>query len=276
MINCCNICNSKNSEKLYSGILKCKNCSHVYADISIDQEELKALYKKNYFFGEEYLNYTSDKEIIQKNFKLRLNKIYKYKKNKTQSLLEIGSAYGYFLDLIKNDFQKIAGVEISEDCLDFCKKNYDFSIYNFLEFEIKLKEKYDFFCLWDVIEHLKDPNKYIDRISELSNKDSIIAITTGNIESLNSKIFGENWRLIHPPTHLHYFSYNSIKTLLEKNNFKIIHFEHCGYYRSLKFIFYKLKIQKNLKFLLQYLFNGNLSLYLNLYDIMFIIAKKID
>ena len=68
-------------------------------------------------------------------------------------------------------------------------------------------------------------------------KDSIIAITTGNIESLNSKIFGENWRLIHPPTHLHYFSYNSIKTLLEKNNFKIIHFEHCGYYRSLKFIF---------------------------------------
>ena len=97
----------------------------------------------------------------------------------------------------------------------FLQKNYDFSIYNFLEFEIKLKEKYDFFRLWDVIEHLKDPNKYIDRISELSNKDSINA-TTGNIESLNSKIFGENWRLIHPPTHLHYFSYNSIKTLLEK------------------------------------------------------------
>ena len=90
MINCCNICNSKNSEKLYSGILKCSSCSHVYADVSISEEELKTLYKKNYFFGEEYLNYTSDKKIIQKNFKLRLSKIYKYKKNKAQSLLEIG------------------------------------------------------------------------------------------------------------------------------------------------------------------------------------------
>lgn len=275
MKNYCNICNSSNNINIYRGIIKCKTCTHCFADISIDYDDLKKIYKKNYFFGEEYLNYQNDKNIIIKNFNLRLNKLKKYFNFKNKSLLEIGSAYGYFLNLVKNNFKHVSGVEISEDCLNFCSENYDFKIYDFLEFENNLDGKFDIFCLWDVIEHLKDPNKYLNKINKLSNKGAFIALTTGNIESMNAKVFKENWRLIHPPTHLHYFSPKSIEEILNRNNFKIIHFEHCGYYRSIDFILYKLKLKKYFNFFLK---NSKIklpSLYLNMYDIMYVIAQKI-
>lgn len=275
MKNYCNICDSKNLEFLYEGILKCNDCSHAFADISIDESELKEIYQKNYFFGEEYLDYTKDENIIKKNFQLRLKKLKKYTEFNNKSLLEIGSAYGFFLDMIKNNFKEIAGVEISQDCLDYCEKNYKFKITNFLEFENNFKKNFDIFCLWDVIEHLKDPNKYLQKINHLSSKGSLIALTTGNINSLNSKLFREKWRLIHPPTHLHYFTPNSIKKLLKKNNYKIIHFEHCGYYRSLDFILYKLNLQKYFNFIFKNkIINHNLNIYLNMFDIMYIIAEK--
>ena len=67
-----------------------------------------------------------------------------------------------------------------------------------------------------------------------------------------------------------------MKTLLEKNNFEIIHFEHCGYYRSFEFMIYRLKLEKYFKYLQNDYLKNNLNMYLNLYDIMFVIAKKLD
>ena len=48
MKNYCNICNSDNANYLYEGILKCANCTHAYADISLNADELQKIYSKNY------------------------------------------------------------------------------------------------------------------------------------------------------------------------------------------------------------------------------------
>ncbi len=68
----CIVCNSTQALPLYNGILKCQNCGHVYADLAISDSELFELYRKNYFFGEEYSDYLADKAVIQKNFNLRM------------------------------------------------------------------------------------------------------------------------------------------------------------------------------------------------------------
>ena len=270
----CNVCESINFSEFYKGICKCNNCGHCFANLNIDINQLKKIYSKNYFYGEEYLNYLSDKKILQKNFQIRLNQLMKITKVNNKSLLELGSAYGFFLELAKNNFKKIAGVEISTDCINYINKNYGFKIYNTDEFEKGISDRFDVFCLWDVIEHLNNPYDYIKKISKLSNPDSLIAITTGNIDSINSKLFKEKWRLVHPPTHLHYFTPNSIKLLLIQNDFEIIHFEHCGYYRSLGFILHRLNFYKFFRFFLKITNLSKVSLYFNLFDIMFVIAKK--
>ncbi len=62
-------------------------------------------------------------------------------------------------------------------------------------------------------------NKYISKISNEIGSNGRLYITTGDIESWLSKIQKKKWRLIHPPSHLHYFSKKTITQLLEASDF---------------------------------------------------------
>ena len=47
-----------------------------------------------------------------------------------------------------------------------------------------------------------------------------LALTTGDIGSVNARLRGHKWRMIHPPTHLHYFSAETMKALLDRHGFR--------------------------------------------------------
>jgi hypothetical protein len=90
---------------------------------------------------------------------------------------------------------------------------------------------------------------------------------------------GSRWRLLHPPTHLYYFNRKTMGDLLGRSGIEEVHFEHCGFYRSLRQMLYstlllgrkaawKLQCERLLRRLL------DASVYLNLYDIMLVIGRK--
>ena len=110
----CIVCGHSTSDPFYEGILKCSNCSYVFADIRLSDEELFSLYSEKYFLGEEYRDYASEKAIIQKNFKLRYDVLRKFiDPERHKRLFEIGSAYGYFLDLVRDDFDSVSGIDVA-------------------------------------------------------------------------------------------------------------------------------------------------------------------
>ena len=87
--------------------------------------------------------------------------------------------------------------------------------------------------MWDVIEHLNDPDLYLKKINKITNNDGILALTTGNIASFNARFSKQNWRLIHPPSHIHYFSRESMTKILKNNPLNIIVNKFCtGYVRD--------------------------------------------
>ena len=109
-------------------------------------------------------------------------------------------------------------------------------------------------------------------------KGGLIAIITGDIDSIVAKIRGKNWRLIHPPTHVQYFSKNTLKKLLENEGFEIVYFDYPGFYRSFDNIIYnifvlRLKLVWIYKFF-KFLKITNLHIYSNTFDICYIIGKK--
>ena len=277
----CNICKKKNISNTYANLLKCNNCMHVFANIDLDDNQIKHLYSEKYFFGDEYINYLEDKKLIEKNANLRFNVIKRYIENKHEkNLLEMGCAYGFFLNLIKHNFKKVSGFDVSKTAVEYAKKNFKLDVFNDDLKEKKIDNKVDITCAWDVIEHLKDPDIYLKKVNKITNLNGLIAITTGDVGSYNAKFSKKNWRLIHPPSHIHYFSKKSMTAILENNGFEIIYFKHCGYYRSLKFMLMSLTfVNKNLKWLGK-VFDIfpilNIGLYLNLYDIMYVIAKKVN
>lgn len=278
-MNNCIVCNSTSSEPFYPGILKCQQCGHVVADLQLSDHELFELYKKDYFFGDEYSDYVADKQIIQKNFQLRLNTLKTFLKPNHTKLFEIGCAYGFFLDVAQSRFNQVQGIDITTDGIRYARDvlNLDVLQSDLLKHDFG-DQKFDVVCMWDTIEHLRQPEQYIEKISKQMESGALLAITTGDIGSLNARIRKDKWRLIHPPTHIHYFSKKSLANMLNNYGFDVVYNQYCGFYRSVDNIAYNIFVlrQKQPKIynLLKSLKLTELDFYLNLYDIMYVIARK--
>jgi hypothetical protein len=276
----CLICDTVLINSKYPGILYCPQCKFLTSDLELSEDELKAIYTQNYFKGEEYWDYIQDKLIIQKNLFSRKNLLYRHldKPLNKLNIFEIGCAFGYFLELVETDFNSATGIDISADVIEYNKanQNLDINCGDFLDYNLRIK--YDVFCLWDTIEHLKSPELYIKKISENINENGYIAITTGDIGSVNARVQGKRWRQIHPPSHLHYFSKNNITQLLSNYGFKAVYFGRPGSFHSIDNILYGYFVLRKQKPEIYNFFKTkiklNLNIYINLFDLMFIVAKK--
>jgi hypothetical protein len=91
------VCEETDFLPIFAGLLKCKHCSHVVANMNLSDEGLRSIYKKSYFFGDEYVDYIADSKVLRKNFQLRLKSLAPYlDKEKHKILFEVGCAYGFF------------------------------------------------------------------------------------------------------------------------------------------------------------------------------------
>ena len=158
----------------------------------MSQSEFEALYAVGYFNGEEYSNYLSDQKNHEKNFRLRLRLFDKYiDPHKHESLLEIGCAYGFFLNLVKDKFKSVVGVDITNEGVLYAKNQLQLNAHkvDLLQWDFE-NYKFDIVCMWDVIEHLKSPDLYLKKISENMTSGGILSITTGDIDSVMAKFRG--------------------------------------------------------------------------------------
>ena len=275
----CDVCGEAGRPVGYAGLRRCDACTHVWADLSLDPAEIAKLYQRSYFFGDEYGNYLEDRRVIEKNFSGRLATLRRFMTGTHRSLFEVGSAYGFFLNAARGAFASVRGIDVSEDAVRFARGEFglDVTCGDLLAQDLA-GQTFDVVCLWDTIEHLATPRQYLEKVSDQMPAGSLIAITTGDIGSLNARFQKGRWRLIHPPTHLHYFTKRSLTELLGRCGFDVVHVEHCGVYRSLG------GMLQNLVSLrwhwpragrwLQRATPKDLDLYLNLHDIMYIIATR--
>ncbi|MEN9700448.1 MAG: hypothetical protein RLZZ301_1646 [Bacteroidota bacterium] len=248
--------------------------------MQLDQEALKRIYAENYFKGEEYADYLADRLILQHNFNKRLNHIQRLKPTLSH-VLEIGCAYGFFAEVLlrKKPDAHYNGYDISSDAIAYANQHYGahFSDQNFLD-SASESEKYSDCFMWDVIEHLADPSAFIQKIAQESTGNARIYLTTGDIGSWLARKQGPNWRMIHPPSHLHYFTRQSMGKLLEKAGYQIEQISYPPVSRSLRVIYYSLfLLNKKASRLHQWIYKcipERAAIRINTRDIFFIVAKK--
>lgn len=269
----CIVCGSEDRKRMFDNLVRCEHCDLIYYDKNSDGKKLENLYQEGYFKGEEYLDYENDKVIIQKNFSHRMKEIRRYVSKGT--LFEIGCAYGFFLDLAQKHFSA-EGIDIAKTPTEFARKELKLNVKTGSYLDTKLEET-DVFCMWDTIEHLEHPEKYIEKIGSELKKGGYLFLTTGDIGSMLAKFRGRKWRMIHPPTHLYYFSKETIRKLLEQHGLEIVSVTHPGVYRSLRQMFYSLFLlnRKRAPKMIENVFNKvDFPIYLNTFDIMMVVARK--
>lgn len=282
MSKVCLVCKASQLKSIYGGtLLKCGTCGFVTANMEVDLDILKQTYTENYFKGEEYLDYLRDKEILQTNFKNRLQYIFKKVDKATiTNTLEIGCAYGFFAEELDHHLKnvKYVGYDVVLEAITYGKDQLKQNLIcgDYLQSETG-KNLSDIF-MWDVIEHLPNPEKFIEKASTELKAGGRIYITTGDIERLVPSIQKEKWRMIHPPSHLHYFSKKTLSRLVEKNGFQIIDVSYPPVYRSVRLIFFSLfMLRKKFPKFVEKIYNlipAKMNVAINTYDIMFLIAEK--
>jgi predicted TPR repeat methyltransferase len=264
----------------FPGLLECRRCGFLTSARQPSDAELHLIYGRHYFHGAEYADYLAEADSLKLNFGRRLATLERYVANiHAKSLFEIGCAYGFFLEIAKTRFRHAAGIDISLDAVVHAREKLglDARAGNYLE--ETLHSPIDVFCLWDTIEHLRAPNEYIAKVAREITPGGILAITTGDIGSLNARLRGPRWRMIHAPTHLHYFSTSSLRQILRRHGFEVIHVEHPGQARTLKSILYIILVLRAGRpglYRIAERFPGlGLSVTLNLFDIMYVIARRL-
>jgi cyclopropane fatty-acyl-phospholipid synthase-like methyltransferase len=251
----------------------------MWADIEIADERLRELYGRHYFFGEEYSDYLADIASARGNFARRLRTLERFLTPAHRRLFEIGCAYGIFLDLARDRFESVSGIDISTDAVSYAREHFgvDARAGDLLQMTPD-RAGYDTVCLWDTVEHLAHPDRYIQRIAEHMPAGAVLALTTGDISSLNARLRRERWRLIHPPTHLHYFSRRSMERMLDRFGFEVVHVEHSGNSRRLgSIIDGVLRLRWGWDRAGTWFRDsliGRMPVYLNLFDIMYVVAVR--
>jgi SAM-dependent methyltransferase len=275
----CIICGGTYQPADIKGLLQCGTCRFVTADASLSHEQLEGLYSEKYFRGEEYRDYVSERAIFDKQFRRRLKILLRYVPEAGRKrLFEIGAAYGFFLDLARQHFAQVSGIDISREAAAYATDVLSVPVHagDFLEYPVD--GQFDVVCLWDTIEHLADPGLYLEKVAAHMPAGGVLAITTGDISSLVARWRKEKWRQIHPPTHLHYFSKETLRRLLERLNFDVRYTGYDGCYRSMDTVAYIILALKRSKPALYEKLKAtgllNWSFYSNVYDIMYVIAEK--
>jgi SAM-dependent methyltransferase len=279
----CEVCDHEDFRELFSKagypIVKCVSCGHVFLPIDLDEARLRELYEVDFFSDGSYADYVADKESLQRNFGRFIEVLKRH--GAVGSLLEIGCAYGFFLELAEQ-YWDAEGVDIQEPGVTYAREELHVKAIrgDFLELPIK-PESFDVIVMWDTIEHLAHPAAYLSRISQALKPNGILALTTGDVRAWLPRLQGRAWRLYHPPYHLHYFSPRTLFRIFERFGLRLVDLSHVGFHRSLDMMLYRTLAHRKPRGL-QAIYRmakraglaGSLSVYLNLFDIMLVIARK--
>jgi SAM-dependent methyltransferase len=273
----CLVCGGSLEASKLPGLKWCADCSFVTADTTLEDGELAALYSRDYFHGSEYHDYVAERESLRSNFSERLKTLASLAGGlHGKSLLEIGSAYGFFLELANEWGLRARGIDITEDGVRFAQAQLgvDARLGDYLSAS---SDPVDIVAMWDTIEHLPLPHQFVAKAASELRPGGLLAITTGDIGSANARLRGARWRMIHPPTHLHYFDVKTLGTLLARNGLEVVHVSHPGISRRLHAILYMILVQRlraPRAYRLASLATPNVSIGINLFDIMFVVARK--
>lgn len=252
----CKNCGSESLFVVYrtpnENFYQCPACSLIKKERvlknSLVYEEEKIEYNESYFL-EEYersykKTYEEDKENLYKVARERLKIVESYKKGKgKKTLLDIGCALGYFLDIAKEEFHfKTRGVEISAFAAKKASekhKIFNGDVFDFNGFEEtnkdgaqKKEERFDVVALWYVVEHFPDHKAIFRKINSLQKRGGILALSTPNAFGLSGRFNSNEFLRTSPQDHHYLYSEASLINILESYGYIFLERRSTGVHYS--------------------------------------------
>ena len=119
-------------------------------------------------------------------------------------LLEIGPAYGSFTYLAKQAGFDTEAIEMDSNCCRFISETIGAKAIQSKDPSEALKNvnNYSVIALWHVIEHLPDPWKTLESLSDKLQPGGFLVIAAPNPDAFQFRVLGRLWPHVDAPRHL--------------------------------------------------------------------------
>lgn len=155
------------------------------------------------------------------------NLIAKIKKG--ESFADIGCAKGQLLKLLQTEFHKpkegLYGFDISQSSIAAAKKTLPHIYYCDFGRDDPPKHKFDVVFALDILEHIENPSKFLENITSLMKNDSLLVLSTPNINSFSRFVQGPKWYGFKDKTHQIIYCSASLSYLLEQHRLRVCKFK---------------------------------------------------
>lgn len=234
------------SELQYSYV-KCGECGLIYTNPrpAYDQDFIDAAYASYYQYAENLtlddLNHINQSSLGM--FEKEVEHIIQYDKDK-KAVLDIGSGMGTFLLAAKKYYPGNAvGLDVSVQMGAFVEKHVGVKVYIRQFEEFNPGEKFSLIHMSHVLEHVPDPNGWLQHARRILTPGGVLVINVPNKYGIGNRMqhffykaglkkqFAAGWSdPSRTPDHLFEPTLRSMRYLLKKNKFEIL--EHYTYSRK--------------------------------------------
>lgn len=216
-------------------IRKCSQCDAFFLSPAPEETELRKYYDDSYY-GESSSKFSSPIEKYIDVFRRRKAKhVLKYLPE-NGSVLDIGCGNGRFLNYLSGfGSYHLCGTELEGNSARRASQYKQINLkIGMLEKNDFVPESFDVITMFHVFEHLTEPHKMLEIISELIKENGVLILSMPDIGSWQARTFKGNWYHLDPPRHLLFFQRNTLKKIMKEFGFvcineKSISFEQNPY-----------------------------------------------
>lgn len=140
-----------------------------------------------------------------------------------KTLLDVGSGTGYFPHYMKVKGYEVTGIEVDDKARNYSITKFGLEVYTPDDFKSgKIKGTFGFITLWHVLEHLYEPDEYLQLFSKHLEEGGHLIIAVPNHDSYDAKVYKAYWAAYDVPRHLWHFHPKSLQILAARNGFEVL------------------------------------------------------
>jgi 2-polyprenyl-3-methyl-5-hydroxy-6-metoxy-1,4-benzoquinol methylase len=211
----CPICSNKHLHVSIKGYVECRTCKILIVKKIPNSHVIQKFIEKQ--SGNIIAEQRSS--LINRDYIERLHRLEHYIKPGAK-ILDYGCGSGLFLQFLASRGYKPYGYDKSKRLTTYLR-DIDISCYTDMR---QIPNGYfDAITVFDVIEHNNNASLFIRDIKRKVKKGGVLMITTPNAFGVSGKLLRSRWWVFNPKGHYVLFSPASLKNLLHKEGFKILH-----------------------------------------------------
>jgi SAM-dependent methyltransferase len=198
-------------------------------------------------------------------------------------LLDAGANFGHFLNVARDHYEA-SGIEISAVAVAWSRAHFgvDNHVASIESLPAERSRPYDAVTLWDVIEHVPDPEKVLASLRGVLRPGGLLFLSTPDAGSPVARVMRGKWHYLDPVQHIVLFNRANIGAVLRKAGFEVLEMRTFGHYYRVGYVLDRLAYLHEGATLgaaasvvsrLVGRRRGKLKLYLNLRDVAGVLAK---